>query len=195
MTLSILLNGIRLSLKILHVAILRFYQLGDELGFETIIVEKEKYQGQEVSSTYIREELALGHMETVNVLLNRPFSITGVVSFGKQLGRTIEMPTVNIYPTESKLLPPKGVYASKILIDGIEYFGVTNLGTRPTVNESMEISVETNIFDFDEDVYGKKIEVMLMHFLRAEIKFDSIESLKKQMEADKEFAKNMFLIN
>lgn len=170
-------------------------ELGDELGFETIIVEKEKYQGQEVSSTYIREELALGHMETVNVLLNRPFSITGVVSFGKQLGRTIAMPTVNIYPTESKLLPPKGVYASKILIDGNEYFGVTNLGTRPTVNDSMEISVETNIFDFNEDVYGKKIEVMLMHFLRAEIKFDSVDSLKKQMEADKEFAKNMFLIN
>lgn len=168
--------------------------LGDKYDFETIVVEKEKYQGQEVSSTYIRNELLLGHMETVNVLLNRPFSITGVVSSGKQLGRTIDMPTVNIYPTESKLLPPKGVYASKLIIDGKEYFGVTNLGTRPTVNNSPEVSVETNIFNFNKNIYGKKIEVMLMHFLRAEIKFDSIDSLKKQMETDKEFAKNMFLI-
>ncbi|WP_027438246.1 bifunctional riboflavin kinase/FAD synthetase [Lachnospira multipara] len=170
-------------------------ELGDKYGFETIIVEKEKYQDQVVSSTYIRHELQLGHMETVNVLLNRPFSITGIVSSGKQLGRTIDMPTVNIYPTESKLLPPKGVYASKVIIDNKEYYGVTNLGTKPTVNASKEVSVETNIFNFNENIYGKKIEVMLMHFLRTEIKFDSVESLKKQMESDKEFAKNMFLIS
>ena len=129
------------------------------------------------------------------MLLNRPFSITGIVSSGKQLGRTIDMPTVNIYPTESKLLPPKGVYASKVIIDNKEYYGVTNLGTKPTVNASKEVSVETNIFNFNENIYGKKIEVMLMHFLRTEIKFDSVESLKKQMESDKEFAKNMFLIS
>ena len=75
-------------------------EAGEELGFTTIIVEKEKYQDKEISSTYIREELKVGHMETVNVLLNRPFNVTGVVSVGNQLGRKLDFPTVNIYATE-----------------------------------------------------------------------------------------------
>lgn len=76
---------------------------------------------------------------------------------GNQLGRTIDIPTINVYPTEIKLLPPNGVYASKILIDNIEYYGVTNLGTKPTVSDGYEISVETNVFYFDKDVYGNKV--------------------------------------
>ena len=167
---------------------------GDEYGFETIVVEKEKYQEREISSTYVREELKLGHMETVNVLLNRPYSITGIVSKGNQLGRTIDMPTVNIYPSEIKLLPPNGVYASITSFDERQIFGVTNLGTKPTVNDGFEISVETNLFDFNEEIYGKKIDVKLMHFLRPEMKFNSIEDLKKQMENDTDFAKEMFLL-
>ena len=137
-------------------------------GYETIVVEKEKFQGKDISSTYVREELKMGHMETVNVLLNRPYSI--------------------------KLLPPNGVYASKILIDNIEYYGVTNLGTKPTVSDGYEISVETNVFYFDKDVYGNRVEVKLLHFLRQEMKFENIEALKKQMESDASFAKEMFML-
>ena len=125
-------------------------------GYETIVVEKEKFQDKDISSTYVREELRLGHMETVNVLLNRPYSISGVVAKGNQLGRTIDIPTINVYPTEIKLLPPNGVYASKILIDNIEYYGVTNLGTKPTVSDGYE--------------------------------------LKKQMESDASFAREMFML-
>ncbi|MFR4775546.1 MAG: riboflavin kinase, partial [Lachnospira sp.] len=167
---------------------------GPEYGFETTIVEKERYQEREISSTYVREELRLGHMETVNVLLGRPYSIYGIVSKGKQLGRQLNLPTLNIYPPDSKLLPPNGVYASITRLDGKEYFGVTNLGVRPTLDDSPLLSVETNLFDYNDDAYGHYIEVQLMHFLRQEMKFDSIETLKKQMESDASFAREMFLL-
>ena len=163
-------------------------------GYETIVVEKEKFQDKDISSTYVREELKLGHMETVNVLLNRPYSITGIVAKGNQLGRKLEIPTINVYPTEIKLLPPNGVYASRILIDCVWYYGVTNLGTKPTISDGYEVSVETNVFDFDKDVYGNRVEVALYHFLRQEMKFENVEALKKQMESDASFAKEMFLI-
>ena len=167
---------------------------GPEYGFETTIVEKERYQEREISSTYVREELRLGHMETVNVLLGRPYSIYGIVSKGKQLGRQLNLPTLNIYPRDRKLLPPNGVYASVTRLDGKEYFGVTNLGVRPTLDDSPLLSVETNLFDYNDDAYGHYIEVQLMHFLRQEMKFDSIETLKKQMESDASFAREMFLL-
>lgn len=167
---------------------------GPEYGFETIVVEKEKYQDREISSTYVREELKLGHMETVNVLLDRPYSIRGIVSYGMQLGRKLNIPTLNIYPPDSKMLPPNGVYASVTVMDGKEYYGVTNLGTKPTVSNSPSVSVETNLFDYSGDAYGKQIEVKLMHFLRQEMKFDGVEALKKQMESDANFARDMFLL-
>lgn len=167
---------------------------GPEYGFETIVVEKERYNDREISSTYVREELKLGHMETVNVLLNRPYSIYGVVSKGKQLGRQLNLPTMNIYPPDSKLLPPNGVYASVTCLDGQKYYGVTNLGVRPTLDDSPLLSVETNLFDYEGEAYGHYIEVQLMHFLRQEMKFDSIDTLRKQMESDAAFAKEMFML-
>lgn len=167
---------------------------GPEYGFETIVVEKERYQDREISSTYVREELRLGHMETVNVLLDRPYSVYGVVAKGKQLGRQLNLPTMNIYPPDSKLLPPNGVYASITCLDGQKYYGVTNLGIRPTVDDSPLLSVETNLFGYEAEAYGHYIEVQLLHFLRQEMKFDSVGTLKKQMESDATFAKEMFML-
>ena len=86
------------------------------------------------------------------------------------------------------------MYASVTRLDGKEYFGVTNLGVRPTLDDSPFLSVETNLFDYNDDAYGHYIEVQLMHFLRQEMKFDSIETLKKQMESDASFAREMFLL-
>jgi riboflavin kinase/FMN adenylyltransferase len=167
---------------------------GPEYGFGAIVVEKEKYHDREISSTYVREELKLGHMETVNVLLDRPYSVMGIVSLGNQLGRKLLVPTVNVYPCDSKLLPPNGVYASITVMDGKEYYGVTNLGTKPTVSSSPSVSVETNLFGYNGDAYGKNIEVKLLHFLRQEMKFDTVEALQKQMESDASFAKDMFML-
>lgn len=167
---------------------------GREYGFETIVVEKERYQDREISSTYIREELMAGHMETVNVLLGRPYSICGVVCPDKQLGRELNVPTMNVYPPISKLLPPFGVYATVTVMDGKSYYGVSNLGTKPTVSSKAGVGLETHLFEYDGDAYGKKIEVRLMHYLRQEMKFDSVEALKMQMESDTAFAKQMFLL-
>ena len=155
---------------------------------------QEKYQDKEISSTYVREELVLGHMETVNVLMGRPYSIEGIVCPGNQFGRKIKIPTMNIYPQESKLLPPNGVYASITQIDGKEYGGVTNIGTKPTVSTDQVIGVETNLFDYEEDAYGKHIKVKLLHFIRPEMKFESIEALSKQMESDAQFSKSMLML-
>ena len=168
---------------------------GEKYGYEAIVVEKEKYEDREISSTFVREELKIGHMETVNMLLKRPYSIKGIVVKGNQFGRTINFRTVNLYPTDSKLLPPNGVYSSETIIDGEIVLGVTNIGTKPTVNDGKIISVETNLFDFNQNVYGKTIEVCLKHFQRPEMKFDSVEALKKQMESDAAFAKELFMIH
>ncbi len=164
----------------------------DEYGYEAIVVKKEMYGEREISSTYVREELKKGNMETANELLGKPYFIEGVVTKGMQLGRTINIPTVNIYPCDSKLLPPFGVYVSEVMVRGRLMHGVTNIGTRPTVSNDTIISVETNIFDFDEDIYGEQIEVRILHYLRPEMKFDSVDSLKKQMDIDTLNAKKHF---
>lgn len=168
--------------------------LSEKYGYEAILVDKERYENKEISSTLVREELDVGHMETVNVLLNRPYSVKGVIVKGNQIGRTIDIPTVNIYPPESKMLPPNGVYASETLVKGKRYLGITNIGTKPTVSDKEQISVETFLFDFDGDVYGEQIEVFLKHFQRPEMKFDSVENLSKQMQQDVAFTKEMFMI-
>ena len=167
---------------------------GKKYGYETIIVKKERFQDRDISSTYVREELSLGHMETANVLLGRPYSVTGVVCPGKQFGRQMNIPTMNIYPPVSKLLPPKGVYVSVTTIDKKDYYGVTNIGTKPTVSDDFIVNVETNLFDYSDDAYGKNIEVQLIHFIRPEMKFASVDALKKQMEKDAQFAKSMFML-
>ena len=167
---------------------------GKIYGFETIIVEKERFQDREISSTYVRETLKCGHMETVNVLMGRPFSVSGVVCPGNKLGRQINIPTANIYPTISKLLPPNGVYASVTQMGDRKLYGVTNIGVKPTVSDENNVSVETNMFDFDSECYGKHVEVFLLHFIRPEMKFESVEDLQKQMEKDAPFAKDLFMI-
>jgi riboflavin kinase/FMN adenylyltransferase len=167
-------------------------EAGRRYGFITIVVEKERFQDREISATYIREELRQGHMETVNVLLGRPYSISGIVCPGNHMGKKMDIPTMNIYPTIRKLLPPKGVYASVTRLDGERFYGVTNIGVKPTVSDANSISVETYLFDYDRDSYGKQISVDILHFIRPEMKFDSLDALTRQMESDAEFAKSMF---
>lgn len=158
-------------------------------GYEVIVIPKERFEGRPISSTYVREELLVGHMETVNVLLARPYFIRGKVLHGRQIGRTLDIPTVNIIPAKHKILPPYGVYSVTIAVDGMTYDGVANLGIKPTVTDEGTVTLESFIFDFDEDLYGKDIEVSFKHFQRPEMKFASVGDLTKQMNADIEFAK------
>ncbi len=160
-------------------------------GYELIAIPKERYEDREISSTYVREELSMGHMETVNMLLKRPFSISGSVVHGNQIGRTLDIPTVNIIPPARKILPPYGVYYSEIKVGDNVYSGVSNLGVKPTVSDEGKVNLETFIFDFEEELYGREVVVVLKHFQRPEMKFASVEALAKQMASDIEFARAM----
>ena len=139
--------------------------------------------GEPVSSTRIRQYLKNGEIEKANGLLTFPFSFTAEVISGDRRGRTIGFPTVNQkYPMV--LIPLKfGVYKSKILIDGKEYEGITNIGIRPTFKTDYIIS-ETYIIDFSGDLYGKEITTVPTRFVRGEVEFSSVEELKNQIERD-----------
>ena len=160
--------------------------LSEQYGYQIQIIEKVCLNGNEISSTYVREEVEKGNMQLVTKLLGTPYAITGIVQHGKQLGRKIDMPTVNLLPIADKLLPPFGVYFSNIYHEERKFHGVTNIGYRPTVSDNSIISVETFIYDFNEDLYEQEIKVELLFYRRPEMKFDSVEELKKQMQNDRD---------
>lgn len=153
-------------------------------GYEVNIIDKVRYQGREVSSSYVREEVAKGHMSEVRALLGNPYGIHGTVLHGNRFGRTMGMPTVNLLPEENKLIPPNGVYFSSVSIDGARYAGMTNIGCKPTVSEVGRVGVETYIYDFHEEVYGKDIRVELLEYKRPEMKFGGKDELRAQMRKD-----------
>lgn len=158
--------------------------LSGQFGYQVEIIDKVLDGEREISSSYLKEEVEAGNMEKAAELLGRNYSITGVVETGKKLGRRLGMPTLNLYPPENKLLPPNGVYYSRIITKEGNYNGITNIGQKPTVNDTRAVSVETYLYGFGGDMYGKKITVELIRFKRPEHKFDNVEELKKQMEAD-----------
>lgn len=158
--------------------------MSKELGYELELIDKVRLDGEEISSTRVRNQIADGNMPMAKRLLGTGYSVSGVVEHGRHIGHTIGVPTVNILPPDNKLLPPYGVYSSNVLIDGQVFRGMTNIGRKPTISEKERVGVETYIYDFDEDVYGKFMEIELLEFLRPEMKFDSIEALKKQIESD-----------
>lgn len=155
-----------------------------QYGYKLIVIEKQKYAGREISSTFIKEEVREGHMERVQELLGYPYTIEGVVEFGEQLGRKLGFPTMNIIPVKEKLLVPNGVYASSVILEGKEYKGISNVGCKPTVSDKGMNLVETFLFDYTGNAYGKEIQVRLYKFIRKEKVFSSIEELKKQMCLD-----------
>lgn len=167
-------------------------QMGEELGFQVEIVEKARYQGRDISSTFIREELEKGNMELVNQLLGYAYSVTGEVRHGRKIGRTLGMPTTNLIPEKAKLLPPNGVYASRTVIDGEVFEGITNIGYKPTVGGETQKGVETFLFDFNRDIYGKEITVEFYGFERPECRFASLEELKGRIEQDVIWGKEYF---
>ena len=166
-------------------------ELGRTYGFRTEIVEKEKYKGRDISSTFVREELEKGHMEEVNQLLGYTYFTKGEIVHGRQLGRTIGIPTANLIPPVIKKLPPNGVYITESLIQGRIYQGITNVGYKPTVKENF-LGVETYLFSCNADLYGQEAEVKFYRYLRPEIKFSSLEELKCQMLKDIEERKDYF---
>lgn len=161
---------------------------GQEIGVS--VVEPLYENGIKVSSTYTRESLERGDLAMANLLLGRPYEVTGNVVHGDGRGRTIGFPTANLELREPYVAPRLGVYAITAWIDGVPHRGVLNHGMKPTFNKSeIKPVMEANLFDFDDDIYGKQMTVQFKHFIRPEQKFGSIDQLIKQIAADAEQAR------
>jgi riboflavin kinase/FMN adenylyltransferase len=158
--------------------------LSGELGFVVKTIEKVKIDDIEVSSSVIRGYVEAGNMPAAERMLGIPYPVMGKVEHGSRIGRTLGFPTVNIIPADSKLLPPNGVYDADVLYKGRKYAGVCNVGLKPTVSADSIMSVETYIYDFNEDIYGEDIEIYLKKFRRPERRFESVEELKAQLKRD-----------
>ncbi len=159
-------------------------QLGRRKGFEVKVFDKLQEQERDISSSIIREAIEVGEMEQVTACLGHGYTISGPVVHGQALGRTIGIPTANQKVLEDKLVPPYGVYAVRLHWNQNEYYGIANLGCKPTVSEKAEVGLETYIFEFDRNIYGEYLEVELLHFLRAERKFNKLNALVAQMQTD-----------
>lgn len=166
-----------------------------KLSYEAIILPKMKEDKRDISSTFVREEIAAGRIEMANKLLGYPYFVSGQVKHGKRIGRTIGFPTINLIPPENKLLPAFGVYITKVTIDGIVYHGITNVGCKPTIDGNNPVGIETHIFDFGQDVYGKIVSVTFIKKIREEYKFPDLESLLKQIRLDVSEARYYFSMN
>lgn len=162
-----------------------------EFDFEVIEISKEEIEEVAVSSTKVRSAITQGDMTTAASYLEQPYFLSGTVSSGKKLGRTLGYPTANliIEPTY-KLIPKNGVYITSSIIDGTLFYGITNIGTNPTVDDSGKQNIETYYLDLKMDLYGKELTVQFHKRLRSEQKFDTIEMLVKSMDRDATNARN-----
>jgi len=155
--------------------------------FDTYIIDEFKLADETVSSTTIREYITDGNIESANRLLGRAYKLTGTVVSGKQNGRKLGFPTVNLGFDNEMTLPAHGVYAGYTTVSGKRYESVINVGNNPTFDAD-SVSVESFIFDFNQDVYGEYIEVEFLHRIRGEIKFSDISELADRVECDKRIA-------
>jgi riboflavin kinase/FMN adenylyltransferase len=157
--------------------------LGARYGFKAEKIDPVRYKDFVVSSTRIRRLISEARVDEAGALLGHQYFIDGKVALGDQRGRTIGFPTANLC-TSNELLPPNGVYATTITIDGVVLPSVTNIGIRPTVDDSGRVSIETHIFSFNRDLYGAAVRVGFVQRLRDERAFDSLDALSAQIAAD-----------
>jgi riboflavin kinase/FMN adenylyltransferase len=165
--------------------------LGARYGFKAEKIDPVRYKDFVVSSTRIRRLLSEARVDEAAALLGHPYTIDGVVIRGDQRGRTIGFPTANLC-TDNELLPPHGVYATTARVGEIVYASITNVGTRPTVDQSGRTVIETHVFDLDKDLYGSSIRVGFVQRLRDERAFESLDLLRAQIDADCRRARVLF---
>lgn len=161
---------------------------GQQYGFEVEQISVQEIDAISVSSTKIRKALSEGKMDLANDYLGYDYFLTGTITEGKKLGRTIGFPTANLKIDEDyKLIPLNGVYVVKSILNEETYFGIMNIGYNPTVGND-RLSIEIHFLDFNSNLYNQKIAVSILHYIRPEQKFNSIELLKEQIEKDKNSA-------
>ena len=160
--------------------------MAGSLAFETQRVDKVQWDGAPISSTRIRGLVEEARMEEAAEMMGRAYLIRGHVEHGRQLGRTIGIPTANLIPPAEKILPPNGVYYSIVTLDGVTYDAMTNIGVKPTVSDEAKVTAETYLYGFDGDLYGQEASVSLLSFRRPERKFADVAELKEAMHLDVE---------
>ena len=170
-------------------------EYASQLSYEAVILPKMKEDERDISSTFVREEIAKGNIELANKLLGYPYFVSGTVKHGNQIGRTIGFPTINLIPEENKLLPAFGVYVTKVMLDGIVYQGVTNVGCKPTIEGNNPVGIETYILDFNQNVYEEIVTITFMKRIREERKFENLDALLEQMRKDVNTARYYFSLN
>ena len=156
-----------------------------EIGIGCDIIPKVEVDGITVSSTYIRRLVEMGQMERAGRFLGHPHVLTQEVRHGRRIGHTIGVPTVNLVVPPHVLVPSHGVYVTRVhLPSGTSYPAVTNVGTRPTVNNGLDVTVEPWLLGFEGDLYGQRVRVEFFKHLRDEIRFDSLDALRTQIQKD-----------
>ena len=169
-------------------------EYSSKLDYEIDIISPIKSDGLIISSTIIRNFLLNGNVEAANALLGRKYSISGEVVLGKQLGRKLGFPTINLNTSYEMSVLKSGVYITNTIVNNIRYLSISNVGFNPTFNQKNFV-IETHIFDFSGDLYGLEVEIVFEKYIREEKKFDSIEKLINQIHIDIEYTNKFFLDN
>ena len=165
--------------------------LGQRYGFRADKIDPVRYKEFVVSSTRVRRLVTEGRMDEAGALLGHPYYLDGVVVQGKRRGRELGFPTANLQ-TENELLPPNGVYATTVTVDGIVRASLTNVGVRPTFGDTARPIIETYVLNFNDDLYGRPLRLGFVQRLRDERKFEDVDALRAQMEADRRRAERLF---
>jgi len=166
-------------------------KLSEKYNFRFHRVDEFKIKEEYVNSTVIRNFIKKSDVKKTSLLLGRKYSIEGKVTAGDRLGKQLGYPTANLEPLSSdKLLPKTGVYLVSVEIEDTLYYGMMNIGYRPTISENNKVVLEVNIFDFNKDIYNNVIKINFLERIRDEKKFNTLDELKKQLLADKEYSLN-----
>lgn len=160
--------------------------LGKNYNMKVKVIEPIKIKGRRVSSSYIRNLINDGNVSEIKNFLGRNYFLEGKVIHARKIGRTIGFPTANLKAEDKLIIPKNGIYAVKVYVKNKVYYGATNIGYNPTVNGKV-LSIETNIIDFDEEIYGEIIRVEFLDRIRDEKKFNSLDELKSQLRKDVNF--------
>ncbi|MFM7177667.1 MAG: bifunctional riboflavin kinase/FAD synthetase [Bacteroidota bacterium] len=168
-------------------------QSGQTLGFEVEEIPEQDIDAIAISSTRIRNALKEGRVDEASVLLGRPYSLSGIVVRGNQVGHSIGFPTANIRVPESyKLIPSEGVYMANFDFAGKSFLSMVSIGRRPTLESHGKLSIEAHVLDFNDDLYGAVVSVYLLKKLRDNIRFENLDALKSQLQLDLQATKEFF---
>jgi len=170
----------------------RLIELGKEYRFQVHVISPVIIEGETVSSTRIRQYIRMGDLEKTYRLLGRIYSIGGKIVHGKEIGRTIGCPTANLSFHDSKVIPQNGVYISLFRVNGVMYPSITSVGRNPTIGRDNNISLETHILRFNQNIYGNHARVYFIKKIRDEIKFDDKEQLAERIRTDIQIASDYF---